>query len=278
MKGCEEMQFSETITSLQNPLVKELAALKNRKDRQMSGRYFIEGEKLVIEALLSGVSLEIILVSGEWSGSFGSVIAEHLQTIRIIAVSNEILVKLSDTKTPQGIAAVAALPKQQKGFSSSATDHKKVILLEHLQDPGNVGAIIRTADACGFDLVMLSEDSADPWQPKVLRATMGSIWHIHVQVVSDIALAVDNFKQQGFLTVAAHPRDGLLSWEAPFVMPLAVVIGNESSGVSEELLKRVDKTVMIPMPGKAESLNAAVAAGILMYEIMRNEQCENGTK
>ncbi len=252
----------ETIMSLKNQLIKDMVHLQDRKTRQNLGLYMVEGLKMLQEAVMSGISIDMVFADKEHMQE----VVEITNQCKTYMVTLEILSKLSEMKTPQGIIAVVKLPELKE---SIAFHGKKVLLLDRVQDPGNVGTMIRTADACGFDMVILSSDSADPWQPKALRASMGSIWHIDVEIASSSLIVVARAKESGLKTLAAHPRDSRICWDEPMSMPLLLVIGNEASGISEEMLHAVDTTLMIPMEGKAESLNAANAAAMIMYEILR---------
>ncbi|NMA64848.1 MAG: RNA methyltransferase, partial [Clostridiaceae bacterium] len=146
---------------------------------------------------------------------------------------------------------------------------KRIIVLENVQDPGNAGTIIRTADAFGFDAVIFSKDSVDPYNSKVIRSTMGSLFHIPVIISKDIYSTLEKMKDYGLTIIAAHPREAELCYEADISQNIAIVIGNEGSGLSEKILNIADKKIMTPMKGSAESLNASVAASILLYESMR---------
>ncbi len=262
----------ERITSVQNPLVKELLLLHERKGRREAGCFLAEGVRLVREAMLSGAPIERLLADEGGMSALTSLMADRPKPHGLpepIPVTAEILAKLSDTKTPQGVLAVVRLPETN---GSDFGTMRRILALERVQDPGNVGAMIRTADACGFDMVLLSADSADPWQPKVLRATMGSVWHVNVCVTADLPELIGKAQAAGILTTAAHPRDAVPCWDASLAGDVLIVIGNEANGISEEMLARVDKAVMIPMEGSAESLNAASAASMLMYESLRQRR------
>ena len=262
----------ERITSVQNPLVREILLLHERKGRREAGCFLAEGVRLVREAMLSGAPIERLLADEGGMASLVAIMADLPQPHRLpepVSVSSEILAKLSDTKTPQGILAVVRLPAPvELPFRTG----RRILALERVQDPGNVGSMIRAADACGFDTVLLSADSADPWQPKGLRATMGSVWHVAVSVTADLPGLIWKARKAGILTVAAHPREAAPCWDAPLAGDVLIVIGNEANGISEEMLACVDKAVMIPMAGSAESLNAASAASMLMYESLRQRR------
>jgi len=259
----------ERITSVQNTLVKELALLHERKGRRESGCFLVEGVRLVREALHCGAPVVRLLADETGLPALTEILAGLPGSDMLpetVPVTTEILAKLSDTKTPQGILAVIRLPgAEEPDFHVK----RRILALERVQDPGNVGTMIRTADACGFDLLLVSADSADPWQPKVLRSTMGSIWHIAVAVTDDLTGMLGKATEAGIVTMAAHPRDARACWNTSLADDLLLVIGNEANGISSGMLERVGTTVMIPMAGSAESLNAASAASMLLYESLR---------
>ena len=283
----------ERLTSTQNQLVKELMQLRERRGRREAGCFMVEGVRFVQEAFRSGAPI-VRLLADDAGMSILSALLQTYPGPEPIWVASHILEKLSDTKTPQGVIAVVRLPvsgmtgmgafisRQPQagglpgwfpdGDSPLKTGCRHILALEHVQDPGNVGTMIRTADACGFDAVVLSADSADPWQPKVLRSTMGSIWHLPVTVVDDLPSAVKAAREAGFMAIAAHPRNAAACWDTPMADNVILVIGNEAGGISLEMLGNADRTVMVPMEGGAESLNAAAAASMLMYESLRQRR------
>ncbi len=310
----------ERLTSTQNPLIKELSLLHERKGRQEAGCFLVEGVRLVREAFRSGAPVVRLLADDEGMPILSGLLQKYSGP-EPLWVSAGILEKLSDTKSPQGIMAVVRLPDAGNPMTrlahagaptvrlahaetplerlahagapsvrlahaetpleglahtgapsagiSPVLSFRRILVLERVQDPGNVGTMIRTADACGFDMVVLSADSADPWQPKALRSSMGSIWHLSVTVADDLLPIVDAAAGAGLSAYAAHPRNAAASWDTQLADHVMLVIGNEAGGISTDMLERVSGTVRIPMEGLAESLNAAAAASILMYESLR---------
>ena len=280
----------ERLTSTQNPLIKELSLLHDRKGRQEAGCFLVEGVRLVREAFRSGAPVVRLLADDEGMPVLSGLLQKYPGP-EPLWVSEGILEKLSDTKSPQGVIAVVRLPDAGTPMArlahagtpmarlahagapmagiSPVLSFRRILVLERVQDPGNVGTMIRTADACGFDAVVLSADSADPWQPKALRSTMGSIWHLSVTVADDLLSFVDAAPGAGLSAYAAHPRNAAASWDTQLADHVMLVIGNEAGGISADMLERVAGTVRIPMEGLAESLNAAAAASILMYESLR---------
>ena len=248
----------ERISSLKNPRVQAWRSLKERKGRRELGCFLVEGRKMVAEALASGFPVEAVLVDEARLGEFDL-------SGDVFALPEHVLAAVCDTKTPQGIAAVVRM-------TEPGTTGAYLVALDGVQDPGNVGTIIRTADAAGFDGVLMSTQCADPFSPKVLRATMGSVFRMNVRVTDDLPGALDALKAQGYAVISSQ-LDGepfgpvARDMKAPF----ALVIGSEGNGVSEPVRQIATNRVALPMRGGAESLNAAVAAGIMMYGLMPKE-------
>lgn len=236
------------ITSLENQQVKKVRALHSKKYRDEYGEFFIEGSKILEEAIRYRQNIKNVFYCPD--------LVEKNFEFDAIKVSKEIMAKMTDTSTPQGIVAVCDIPKYE------LTKKEKLIFLDRVQDPGNVGTIIRTADAFGFDAVLLSAGCADVYSPKVVRSTMGSLFHLPIK--QDVSLeelrGFGNKIYSSSLETSNFLED--IKIEAPFVL----VIGNEGRGISDEVKEITDCFVKIDMAGSAESLNASIAAGILMYE------------
>lgn len=254
------------ITSISNQIIKEVRSLRNKKGRISAQSILLEGYRLVKEAVDSGAEIRYFIVSDSFLTK-EEFFLPQVSNIRVVQVPDELFGRISETQTPQGIIAVAKVPiYNQKDIIKNAS---QVIVLENLQDPGNLGTIIRSADACGFDAVLLSKESADPYNPKVIRSTMGSIFHIPVIIVEDIYQVLDDLKARKVFLAAAHTRDALPCWNADMSGNVAIIIGNEGNGLSDMIIEKADRTIMIPMTGRAESLNASAAASMLIYECMR---------
>jgi len=236
------------ITSLDNKLVKKITSLTQKKYRDEFGEFFIEGIKSVEEAIKYKQEIINILYCPE--------MIDYKFDVPALKVSKEIIYKISDTQAPQGIVAVCKIPKYE------IEKKNKMVYLDKVQDPGNVGTIIRTADAFGFDGVMLSKASADVYSPKVVRSTMGSLFHI--PIYQDIT--VDKVKSLGNKIYSAVLDTNTFVNDTDIITPFVLVIGNEGSGISDEVKNITHEFIKINMSGNAESLNASIAAGILMYE------------
>lgn len=245
----------EHITSLKNPKVTAWKALKDRKGRRESGCFLVEGRKMVEEALASAFDVETVLVQE------GMELPDGL-TMPVYELPAHVLAAVCDTKTPQGIAAVVRM-KEQSALG------KHIVVLDGVQDPGNVGTIIRTADAAGLDGVLLSNQCADVFSPKVLRATMGSIFRMNLRTTDDLPGELTKLREKGY-SILSSQLDGTPFYEREKVAErFALIIGNEGNGVSEQVQQTATHQVRLPMRGGAESLNAAIAAAIMMYELMR---------
>ena len=243
------------ITSLKNPKVAAWKALKDRKGRRESGCFLVEGRKMVEEALASAFDVETVLVQE------GMELPDGL-TMPVYELPAHVLAAVCDTKTPQGIAAVVRM-KEQSALG------KHIVVLDGVQDPGNVGTIIRTADAAGLDGVLLSNQCADVFSPKVLRATMGSIFRMNLRTTDDLPGELTKLREKGY-SILSSQLDGTPFYEREKVAEqFALIIGNEGNGVSEQVQQTATHRVRLPMRGGAESLNAAIAAAIMMYELMR---------
>ena len=239
------------IDSLQNETIKKARALKAKKGRDEYGQFLAEGEKCVEEALLSSFQVESVFLHGE-NHTITTLAKER--GMEVIQVSRPIIEALTSVQTPQNVAACIAIPGQIKPTGGL------VVALDGVSDPTNVGSIIRSADAAGATGVVIGEGSADYLNPKAVRASMGSIFHLRV-FEGDLKTYLCEFKQTGSV-VAGHLNG---KPDMPACGNICLVIGNESRGVSQEITEISDYLYKIPIYGRAESLNAAVAAGIMMY-------------
>ena len=237
------------IQSRQNPLVKELASLKEKKGRRRTGTFLVEGHKMVREAVASGMDVVRLILREDYAGeTYG---------LPAVLLGRDAFAAVCDEKTPQGIAAEVVIPER-----SVQPPQGRCLLLDGLQDPANVGAIIRTAVAAGYEDVYLA-GCADPFSPKSVRASMSGVFFARImqgtqeEILSAIA---------GMPVIAADMGgEDVFSYAAPEKFCLAV--GSEGSGLSALVRSRADVTVRIPMDARTESLNAAVSAGILMYAL-----------
>lgn len=258
------------ISSSQNPILKEVRALKQKKYREESGMFFIEGIRFVEEVLKEDIPISKVLVSECLSDVNGG--KEILEKVKergcsVFTMPHKLFIELSDTKNPQGILAI--LHARNYKIEDMYDEKNFFIILDYIQDPGNMGTIIRTADAVGATGVVLSKGCVDIYNPKVLRSTMGSVFHIPICFSEDIFKTLDDMKSKGIKVCAAHLEGDCDYFDIDVTDNIAIIIGNEANGISQEIKEYADILVRIPMVGKAESLNASVAAGILMYEVLR---------
>lgn len=246
------------IQSTKNGLIKERKKLHKRKYREQEGKYLLEGFHLVEEAIKYGAKIEEIFIDERGKKEWGNWIAEQMSTTYF--VSDEVMKQLSDLPTPQGMIAVV-----QKEAFAELTYQGKWLLLDNVQDPGNVGTMIRTADAAGFNGVLLGKGTADVYSTKVLRSMQGSQFHIPV-IACDLLEVVPEFQKNQVPVYGTELNvDAVQFNQVEKTTNVALVLGNEGQGVASELLQMTDKNLYIPIHGKAESLNVGVAAGILMY-------------
>lgn len=257
------------ITSMTNPKVKQVVLWRTKaRQRREDGVFLAEGWKMFDEAPEEWVreiyiSETVLDKKGEHPDSW-----EKLDRLGCEVVSEEVMAKMSDTQTPQGILLILSCPQH------SADEILKVpnglfLVLEDIQDPGNLGTILRTSEGAGVSGIFLSKGTADIFNPKTVRSTMGSIYRIPFIYTDDLQEIMQKLKNNGVHSFAAHLAGQEYYTGQAFTGPTAFLIGNEGKGLSEELAKQADSYVKIPMEGKLESLNAAVAAALLIYEAKR---------
>ena len=255
----------KTITSLKNLAVQEARALATAKERSRQGAFLLDGEHMVGEGLQGCPErVRAVFVDEKRTDRYAQLL--ELAQGETYAVPEHVLAAISQVKTPQGIAAVCELPKaralQEMG--------DKLILLENVQDPGNVDTVLRTLDAAGLDGCIFTPGCADPFGPKTLRATMGSVFRVPMCTVPDAAQAAQELANQGYAVIAAA-LDGEPFYERkPLPEKWCVLIGNEGQGLTPAAQAASTHRYRLPMRGGAESLNAAVAAAIFMYELMNH--------
>ncbi|PTX55032.1 TrmH family RNA methyltransferase [Melghirimyces profundicolus] len=258
------------ITSARNEKVKRWRKLSTRKGRDEYGSILIEGEKLLGEAIRAGWQVRSVLVSEEGREMLDRL--THLEGIPVYSLYPSTFSQLVDTQTPQGIAAEVVVPHEREPWR--LTDGGPVLLLDAVQDPGNLGAILRTAEAAGARDIWLGNGTVDPYNPKVVRSAMGSLFRSRIRRVK-LMDAIPKLKKQGYFVVGTAPRAEKNHFETRFPLKTAFLLGNEGRGVSPEVEGMTDATVRIPMPGEVESLNVAVTAGILLFEWVRQKGRES---
>ena len=295
----------ELITSVNNQRVKEVANLKQKKYRTESGTFFVEGLRAVQEAVQYADVTELFYTEAE-AGRLDEVLKaagnvpadtkeksenkknanhnnagtakkrnEAANGIRMYQVDEKVMAKLSDTKAPQGVLAVIRTPEQnlrQLRPGTASDNNAPVIILDRVQDPGNLGTIIRTADAVGALGLILLEGCVDAYSPKVVRASMGSLFHL--PVVQDVTAeeALTWCYRNGYEPAANALKNAQNVYKADISKKMAFLFGNEANGVAEELQAAAETRLFIPMAGLAESMNVAMAAGIILFEGLRQRK------
>lgn len=249
--------MSEVIATTKNKKYKYIKSLLQKKIRDIDGVYTVEGRKSVDDALASGCNVRLIAMSESFQ--------YDCKGVECVVVRDDLFSGLCDTKTPQGILAVI---EKKNNDTFTADSQKLYIYCDTVQDPGNLGTIIRTADAAGFSGVLLSGGCADVYSPKTVRSSMGSFFNI--DIITDFGYdKLFELKNQGFSLVAGALLDDSKKYtDTDFTKPTIIIVGNEANGVSEDILREC-KHIIIPIYGKAESLNVGVASAIMMYEAKR---------
>lgn len=261
------------ITSLHNKEIKETAALLARKkERDRRGLFVVEGPKMFGEAPMERI--ERVYLAQSAAAQMYEKYGDRLSGLSCETVSDEVFVRMSDTKTPQGILCLVR--QQHYNIEEILRESKEkrmlFIILEDIQDPGNLGTIFRTAEAAGADGVIMSSWTADIYNPKTIRSTMGSVYRVPFFHVDQMEEAVRRLQKAGVAVYAAH-LGGTAAYDAcDYQKSTAFLIGNEAKGLREETAACADARITIPMAGKVESLNAAVASSILLFEAARQRR------
>jgi TrmH family RNA methyltransferase len=264
------MPASLQITSTRNPLVKRIRALAERDARKAEGRVVIEGVRLIEDALAAGVSVEVVLYAPKaFAGLRAEVVIDQLrrQGVRLITATPQVVAACSHVETSQGLVAVVERPRASLAMVLTRSD-LLLVVVDRVQDPGNLGTIVRIADAAGATAVLATRGTVDPFNPKAIRATMGSLFHLPI-VTSDAADAIAVLRSRGVRILVADPHGSVDYTDADYRAPAAIVVGSEGQGPGPEWYQAAAATIRIPLYGRAESLNVAVAAGLLLYEVQR---------
>jgi TrmH family RNA methyltransferase len=250
------------IESKNNNLFKEIKKLKEKKHRIKSNKYLIEGLRFVEEAIKSKVSIDSIIFTESFKEKNPELFLKINENIKLIQMNEALLKQLCSTENPQGIVGVINM--QNKELKSG----ELVVLVDKVQDPGNMGTIIRTAHAAGAAGIVMTKGTVDIYNDKTLRSTMGSIFYIPI-VEDDSLDFVKSLKKEGYKLVVSSLQGKNNFFEENLQGKVMIAVGNEGNGVSDEVYDIADIKVKIPMPGEAESLNVAVATSIMIYEKIR---------
>lgn len=254
------------ISSTSNSRIKNIMNLKNSaRARRQQDCFLVEGPRMFFEVPKERL-LEVYVTEG-----FEKKYGDRLAGCRYELISDAVCRHLSDTRTPQGVTALVKKQETPLEEILARDENPCLFLLENLQDPGNMGTILRTSEGAGVSGIIINRESVDPYNPKVIRSTMGAIFRMPFVVVDDFEDVLRRLKEAGVRTFAAH-LDGEDFYRQDYRGGCAFFIGNEGNGLSENLAARADGRIRIPMKGQVESLNAAVAATVLMYETLRQRE------
>jgi TrmH family RNA methyltransferase len=254
------------LTSLQNPLVKQIRKLHSAKDRHTQQLFLLEGTHLLAEACAVNYPLMTLCYTTQWQ-----IMHDRLFNIaskrcnRYENVSEEVLAAMATTVQPDGVIATA----KRREIQPQMPINGLTLVLETVQDPGNLGTIIRTAAASGASGLWLSRDAVDIDHPKVLRASAGQWFRLNMAVSEDLRATVQNYQQAGVQIVATLPSATLTYWQVDWLQPSLILLGNEGAGLSGDLAAMAHKQVKIPLNPEVESLNVAITAALMLYEAQR---------
>ena len=299
------------ISSKDNEIVKEIRKLKEKKYRK--NKFIVEGIKMLEEAISENASIDLIVIregmvlinlisnilykNDADSGVKSKNIIDAISKIKSITVTEKVFDTLTDVVSPQGVLAV--INKRENGIINQATENNNafeigdkiketenvkidtttdyILALDGIQDPGNLGTIIRTADSANLKQIIVSKNTVDAYSPKVIRSTMGAIYRVNIIEVENLEWTLKDLQKDGFKVVVTSLDTNNSIYDISYNKSI-VVIGNEANGVSKEVQELANERVKIPMLGKTESLNAAVATGIMIYEYVRRKNETSSTK
>ncbi len=259
----------KVISSKDNEIIKKIKSLKEKKYRDIENCYIIEGIKLVKEAIAENAKIKQIVVCEDCinDGEIDTDTLYEIAKFDVVYVTEKVFKTITDVKTPQGIIAVI-----EKNNINSKIDYNQdiIIALDGVQDPGNLGTILRTVDSANLKQIILSKESADSYNPKVVRSTMGAIFRVNIIEADSLKDMLQEAKKNNFKVMVTSLDTKNSIYDVDYSKKV-IVIGNEANGVSKEVQAIADEKVKIPMLGKTESLNASVAAGIMIYEYVRKK-------
>lgn len=257
------------IESKDNSLFKYTKKLKERKYRNKENKYIIEGFRLVQEAFKANCSIEYLIVNENGKDKLDDYLKSYMDSIKIYEMKSDLFNQLSSTENTQGIIAVANINNSVKDIKGEF-----YLLCDKVQDPGNLGTIIRTAHAAGVSAIILTKGTVDIYNDKTIRSTMGSIFYTPIIYDNDLSF-LNSLKENGFSLVATSLEESKNFFDEDLSGKVILSVGNEGNGISEEIFSLADKKVKIPMPGGAESLNVGVATSIILFEKVRQSLSKN---
>lgn len=261
------------IESAANPLIKRIRALAQRKGREQAGACFVEGIQAVWQAVDAGATIETLIVAPDLLTSIAAremVARQQAAGIAVAEVSAAIYERIATRENPSGLAAIVPIPATPHDLSSLAvTPQSLFVALHDIGNPGNLGTILRTVDAVGGSGVILIGDTTDPYHPNVVKASVGTLFRLPIVQTGWIEDVLEWSRAHGVSVATTSARATQEHWQAVYPSPLLMLFGNEGRGLPPDIIARGDLSVRIPMHGSASSLNLAVAAGVLLYEALR---------
>ena len=259
----------QVISSKDNELIKHIKKLKDKKHRDESNEYIIEGVKLIEEAVKEKARIKKIIVCEDTTRTYEipTHIMYEIAKYECVYVTNKVFASITQVTNPQGIMAII-----EKGDTNVQIDYTQdiIVALDDVQDPGNLGTILRTVDSIGLNQIIVSKGTADAFNSKVVRSTMGAIFRVKIIEVENLPQAIKEMRKHHFKLMVTSLQTENSIYDIKFNKKI-IVIGNEANGVSKEIQEMADEKAKIPMLGKTESLNASVAAGVVMYEYVRQK-------
>ena len=258
----------QRISSKDNSLIKHVKKLKEKKYRDEYGEYIVEGIKLVKEAMQENAEIKQIIVCEDCdSGILETHFKYEMAKFDFIYVPENIFKNISDVEAPQGVLAVISKSNKENYID---LNEDIIVALDDVQDPGNLGTILRTIDSVGLNQVLVSKGTADSYNPKVVRSTMGAIFRVNIIECENLKQTLQELQEEKYKIMCTSLKAKNTIYEANYNKKI-IVIGNEANGVSKEIQNLADEKVIIPMLGKTESLNASVATGVILYEYVRQK-------
>jgi len=260
----------QVISSKENEIIKNIKKLKEKKYRDLNNEYIIEGIKIIQEAIQENAKIKQIIICDdcEKNSNISQEMMYEIAKYECIYVTNKIFTSLTDVKNPQGIMAIV----EKNNSKEEKIDYNQdiIVALDDLQDPGNLGTILRTVDSIGINQILVSKGTADSYNPKVVRSTMGAIFRVKIIECEDLEKTLKEIKKHKFEILVTSLQTENSIYDIKYNKKV-IVIGNEANGVEEKIQNMADVKVKIPMLGRTESLNASVATGIILYEYVRQK-------
>ena len=263
----------QVISSKDNELIKHIKKLKDKKYRDENNEYIVEGVKLIEEAVQEKAKIKKIIVCEDTTRTYEipTQVMLEIAKYECLYVTDKIFSSITQVTNPQGVMAII-----EKNSENQEIDYTQdiIIALDNVQDPGNLGTILRTVDSIGLSQIIVSKDTVDAFNSKVVRSTMGAIFRVKIIEVENLVQSIKEMRKHHFKLMVTSLQTENSIYDIEFNKKI-IVIGNESNGVSKEIQDMADEKVKIPMLGKTESLNASVAAGVVMYEYVRQKLSKN---